>query len=1216
MGKLRVLSLISGRRNHAKKNGNLPEPILPVPNLPEPAECVVPKQHNNVAAPPSPPQHVSSVQSSQPPLATRRSDRLNGRPLSALFPSQQVPLADVEPEPTPELEPIFSYLNLQANKLYYEGYLLRLNDLDSQGRPCPDRQWVECFAQLIGSVIWMWDAAALDEAGEYGDVHPTHINVADASLSMVEVSPKSHESNQPVQKVLSISTAGKNRYLLHFNSLNALTQWTAAIRLTMYENTLLQESYTGALIAGKGKYLNNIKTILERTRFKYEDWVRVRFSPGTPWKRCWCVITPPDEKEKKKLLRAQKKKKSAYERSTVVVKGSVKFYETKKTKKTKPLVTITDAYSAFALYPQSRSLVDQSTLVKIEGQMTIHSKVESKFEGFVFVLPELHPAVSGLEIMLRFLFPVFDTFHLYGRPNRLLADTFNTRSLMFAMPSGRRVAYLDNLDVASLLHTEGSPNWSEQEWRRRMKEATARRMASNSTHSNSRASSVIGSRYHKSSTQGRNGMSVRFGDAAIAQRLENNHSTDAVFSAGYRHSLAGNGHATSDSFYNNGHGRGTSPSRTSLDRAVPEEVEEQQQQSPQPREIPQYDGSFSGELISNNSRSSGSSDSPRPNTSSERGTMDQLRPNTPLASIETPPKFIHNPRDMPQHRPQPSSELRRANSRVSYGTLSQLVEMSRAREAAVAETRNYEKEGQTANHTPKLDLQQTLEAPKTAPPASPVSPLPSDVEYHSPDMLSRPVSVEYSSAQQVQASPQKPTNRKPVPQEVNDVETRSTTTTASSLGSLRNAIDVDALNLAMARQRTPSPPPRRIPQAQVRDEESVYDQSSVTSPDYASSRESSVSKRSSTSVQRPRMGVKKVVGTQDPSANEVVIGDARYKRADPDSVEPNPDIPTIDFGPTHTLSPTTRRPSTSDTLKLFGHSRNRSDATLVANEKRVSSHGRTTPGPAIDSRRPETPGHGEQRRSILWQPGMANGHNSPGSRMSMSPEQFVQQRAEAASPVYSHRRISSRVTSTSHRPTSGDWTTYVHQQLIPRERPHSRGPSATLSQLDLSSRLSAREQEHVARVTGSSFFNLSNEANKSQPILGTGLVGAIDAREREREAIKEGFGGHMVQQAIAQRQYQSQWSGPPQSHYAPSSYGIQAHHRHNDSDTVPCSQLPRQPAYQQTWGQQPRPMSQQAFYGHGSSTYPESIYQPRPASQQAFYHGPAPSMYHENQHSR
>ena len=115
-----------------------------------------------------------------------------------------------------------------------------------------------------------------------------------------------------LQNVLSISTAANNRYLLHFNSLNSLTQWTAGIRLAMFEHATLQEAYTGALIAGKGKMLNNIKQIMDRSRFAHEDWARVRFGAGTPWRRCWCVITPPDEKE---FAKAQKvARKNPYER--------------------------------------------------------------------------------------------------------------------------------------------------------------------------------------------------------------------------------------------------------------------------------------------------------------------------------------------------------------------------------------------------------------------------------------------------------------------------------------------------------------------------------------------------------------------------------------------------------------------------------------------------------------------------------------------------------------------------------------------------------------------------------------------------------------------------------------------------------------------------------------------------------------------------------------
>ena len=53
----------------------------------------------------------------------------NARPMSML-PLQQPPLMDVTRETVPELEPILSFLNSQSNKIYHQGYFLKLNDLD------------------------------------------------------------------------------------------------------------------------------------------------------------------------------------------------------------------------------------------------------------------------------------------------------------------------------------------------------------------------------------------------------------------------------------------------------------------------------------------------------------------------------------------------------------------------------------------------------------------------------------------------------------------------------------------------------------------------------------------------------------------------------------------------------------------------------------------------------------------------------------------------------------------------------------------------------------------------------------------------------------------------------------------------------------------------------------------------------------------------------
>lgn len=60
--------------------------------------------------------------------------RLSSRPESTFF-SSVPPLADIGGDTPPEMQPIFSLLNSHANKLYHEGYFLKLNDLDTCRSP-------------------------------------------------------------------------------------------------------------------------------------------------------------------------------------------------------------------------------------------------------------------------------------------------------------------------------------------------------------------------------------------------------------------------------------------------------------------------------------------------------------------------------------------------------------------------------------------------------------------------------------------------------------------------------------------------------------------------------------------------------------------------------------------------------------------------------------------------------------------------------------------------------------------------------------------------------------------------------------------------------------------------------------------------------------------------------------------------------------------------
>jgi CCR4-NOT transcriptional complex subunit CAF120 len=62
----------------------------------------------------------------------------------------QPPLMEVANDTPPELQPVFTFLNSHSNKLYQEGYFLKLHDLDARGRPSGDRNWQECFA--VGSI--------------------------------------------------------------------------------------------------------------------------------------------------------------------------------------------------------------------------------------------------------------------------------------------------------------------------------------------------------------------------------------------------------------------------------------------------------------------------------------------------------------------------------------------------------------------------------------------------------------------------------------------------------------------------------------------------------------------------------------------------------------------------------------------------------------------------------------------------------------------------------------------------------------------------------------------------------------------------------------------------------------------------------------------------------------------------------------------------------
>ena len=93
--------------------------------------------HQRVPSRPlTPPSHLDygSPVNTSPTGSPHRHKRSNSRPLSIV---QTMPTMDVTEDTIPELQPIFSFLNSHQNKLYHEGYFLKLDDQNTRTWPPP-----------------------------------------------------------------------------------------------------------------------------------------------------------------------------------------------------------------------------------------------------------------------------------------------------------------------------------------------------------------------------------------------------------------------------------------------------------------------------------------------------------------------------------------------------------------------------------------------------------------------------------------------------------------------------------------------------------------------------------------------------------------------------------------------------------------------------------------------------------------------------------------------------------------------------------------------------------------------------------------------------------------------------------------------------------------------------------------------------------------------
>ena len=837
---------------------------------------------------------------------------------------------------------------------------------------------------------------------------------------------------------------------------------------------------------------------------RFEGWGAVRFGPGEQWIRCWIVVNPPDEKEMRKLQKMPKNR-SAYDRSSPTLKGTIKFYNTKKMKKSPPFATVVDVHSAYAIYPQSNSLIDPSSLVKIEGEV-----INREGRGnCAFVMPEPRHPISGLETMLQFLFPTFDAFGLYGRPTRLLAETNHLKSLMFAFPK-RRPGYLDIQDVIDLVKSQGSRNWSEAEWWRQLKEATARHMVFIDSGGAERSSGTARVQ-PETDTQSRHAHFQSEPSLSLsAQPRESYLNTPRAYEISEAEPEPTATPVTSEP-----------PLRISTSTEPRKFLEDESPISPidNPFRYEEEEEYAARDVYERDSLGNASQPPGRSSFGEIWGNDRDIPPEPTIPSVEAPPEFTHGARDLPQVRPRPPTQV--LSNRMSHNTLALLAKPRNADENEDQQDRSPNDTGSYA--TPSADPRQS--ALYTADTAKDDTILPKEQRPPTRETEPRaPSRVERHSSQgSFVFDNSKSVRRKPVRTQSQEEASGRTRPSWRPAG------------------RTTAPiAENRYSGAYADKEDDAADDASTVSPDYASTRASEYSKRSEKSVPRPRMGVMKTVGAEP--QKDLVIGDARYTL---DKPAENPlNIPTVDFGPTLTLFPTTGQPRPTDAQNEPPNQRRRSSG--ATNRRRSSLSLANMLGGASHS---PSPSRNERRRSGQWQTGSV----SPGRQVNpgITPEYYAQQGPWTNAPAPMHRMSTSMSPAPPQQrrpksseewrrlsrpdspfyPINNSYDSLPRQSPGPYPRPHSRNATRTLSYGDVSSQLSAREQEHVARVTSSPFFNMSSENRRQEvPLERNGLINAIGLRQREKQEMKDGYSNQMVQHAIAQRQQQQARSTSGQSH--------------------------------------------------------------------------------------
>ncbi|KAF8896461.1 hypothetical protein BD779DRAFT_1496046 [Infundibulicybe gibba] len=431
-------------------NRSIPQGPSPQYSPPPPQQHQPDSQHAPQNQPPGPPSpQIQQHQQQQPSQLTRT-------------PSSKPPAP--APPLHPEIRSVVSLTTAHAHKIYFSGPLVRRIERQPDGqKPAKDEGWTEVWAQLGGTTLSIWDMKQIQEASKQGkEVPPTYVNMTDAFIQVlgsVTVPATQTTPSQRYTNVLTLNTAGSNLLLFSCPSTASLISWAAALRLSAWEKSRLEEIYTAHVIRITLPK-RDISTNLVQGRL--EGWVRVRIAGQTDWKRMWMAVsagaenpllgerpgsqnsgrvgsTPTPPVPKKKRMSNLFSRDQAPAGSAAPQKPVISFYPTQKIKdRRRPLLTVTSVSQVFAVYPERPELISRSTLIKVEGILgdeDLAATMRTR-EGWVLIMPEVEGGLGQASEMLKWIVAFHDAFELYGRPEAWSWDPRDPGSLMFAYPVG------------------------------------------------------------------------------------------------------------------------------------------------------------------------------------------------------------------------------------------------------------------------------------------------------------------------------------------------------------------------------------------------------------------------------------------------------------------------------------------------------------------------------------------------------------------------------------------------------------------------------------------------------------------------------------------------------------------------------------------------------------------------------------------------------------